>query len=170
MTVFPPSSTPSTPPATPPAHPGGLFTGPSNAGLRLALGALIGALATGFALTLALAAFSGVGPRLLTAAGAGAGMGFLAPLAALLALRPWNPRPEARWPFALLGAQAFSALLVPALDGLVYFSALHPHLDPLPLALTSAGGFIGAWVGQIRVFSALLKARHAPRPAVGSEP
>ncbi len=160
----------------PPLSPGGLFTGPTAAGqttplalptLQLALAALLGSLIAASAATLLLLPFTPSALLTLFATSLGATLGFLASTLALLALRPWNPRPEARWPFALLGAQAFSCLLLLALDGLVYFSA---HLDPLPLALASVAGFLGAWVAVIRVFSALLKRRHA-RPSVpGSEP
>ena len=142
-----------------------IFTGPASAGSSppmalglgpMLVGGLLGAAVAGGAVVGLVALLKGMDSARLMAAGVGALCGWIAPGLGVLALRPWIPRPEVRWPFALLGAQAFSCVGALFLAGLIYSAT---PLDPVSLALSTAGGFIGAWVGQVRVFSAQFQAR-----------
>ena len=142
-----------------------IFTGPASAGgsppmawpvARMLAGGLAGAVLAGAAVGAVVFVTKGADSSRLVAAGIGVLCGWAASGGAILALRPWRPRPEARWPFALLGAQAISCVGALFLAGLLYSAT---PLDPVSLALSTAGGFIGAWVGQVRVFSAQFQAR-----------
>ena len=142
-----------------------IFTGPAAAGgsppLTLSApamlaGGLAGAILAGAGVAAMIFLTKGADTARLSAAGVGGLCGWVASSGAVLALRPWLPRPEGRWPFALLGAQALSCVGALFLAGLLYSAT---PLDPVSLALATAGGFIGAWVGQVRVFSAQFQAR-----------
>lgn len=150
---------------TPPHGVSAIFTGPASAGGsppmalptgRMLAGGLAGAVLMGAAAGAIILATKGADPARLTVTGVGVLCGWVASGGAILALRPWRPRPEGRWPFALLGAQAISCVAALFLAGLLYSAT---PLDPVSLALSTAGGFIGAWVGQVRVFSAQFQAR-----------
>lgn len=152
---------------TAPPSPGvsAIFTGPPSASGspplalaagRMLAGGLAGAVLAGVAVVGMVVLMKGMDASRVTAAAVGVSCGWIASGTAVLALRPWRPRPEARWPFALLGAQAISCVGALFLAGLLYSST---PLDAVSLALSTAGGFIGAWVGQVRVFSAQFRAR-----------
>lgn len=143
---------------------GGIFTGPPSAAAtppialplgKLAASALVWAAGAAGVSVLIILLLRGFRPADLVVAVGGMAFGCLAAVGSVAMLRPWRPRPVAQWPFALLGAQAFSCMGALILAGVLYFAA---RPDPVPLTLSVCAAFIGAWVGQVRVFSAHVQA------------